>query len=584
MSRLMDNLTLAEGVIKPHVVGPLEGYSVVVLERTPKGGEVLRYVLMSGQEPAKRAFRFTDLFRARPQDKEFIAYAVTANLDLRTSLTFEVTSANQTHSFDVTVHIEFRVSSPELVVARRMDDPVRRIRRAAEIAAAREFARCAWSDLRHRFADVERAIVNITLDTLRAHAVNYGLWVENCLFNLRAGEEDQRAIPEEVELERHAKRQHAGLSREIELWPLRETLKARERLDVLTDAATEAVARAIMHTGGTITTATELAQAMELLQRAQSQLSVRDQRLSLPTSIAPPSDGGEQSEVNLPGMEVAFRAVWPARIHAGETAYGHLRVYAYVGREGAAAVAHDLRHSVRGPEAMSGSATTRQVQIGARMRVVPSAPGIHFHPASITLPELTSWLRADFEMRVHDLPRKTDEPVAGVIQFFTGPLLVGQLSFSVNIIAGDHSSPRSRDDVEVREAQGMPHRRIFVSYSRRDMAVVTQLERLYKVLGHSSFRDIDVLHSGEDWRHSLLGWIGEADVFQLCWSRAAKASRNVEEEWRYALALDRTNFIRPVYWQTPLPLPPPELARLHFAFYEMPRLSMKRWQRDGRAR
>src|ERR1700692_1678937 len=38
----------------------------------------------------------------------------------------------------------------------------------------------------------------------------------------------------------------------------------------------------------------------------------------------------------------------------------------------------------------------------------------------------------------------------------------------------------------------------------------------------------------------------------------------VEREWRYALTLSREAFIRPTYWQEPMPEPPAPLRRIHF--------------------
>lgn len=60
--------------------------------------------------------------------------------------------------------------------------------------------------------------------------------------------------------------------------------------------------------------------------------------------------------------------------------------------------------------------------------------------------------------------------------------------------------------------------------------------------------------------------IGRADVFQLFWSRHATRSKSVEEQWRHALGLGRSarHFIRPVYWEQPMPSAPPELGDLHF--------------------
>jgi hypothetical protein len=81
----------------------------------------------------------------------------------------------------------------------------------------------------------------------------------------------------------------------------------------------------------------------------------------------------------------------------------------------------------------------------------------------------------------------------------------------------------------------------------------------------SVLRDIDTLRSGERWQERLYGMIDDADIFQLYWSPAASASPFVEREWRHALGLARPAFIRPVYWQDPMPSPPDELGDLHFA-------------------
>jgi serine/threonine protein kinase len=72
------------------------------------------------------------------------------------------------------------------------------------------------------------------------------------------------------------------------------------------------------------------------------------------------------------------------------------------------------------------------------------------------------------------------------------------------------------------------------------------------------------------WDERLLRLIEEADVFQLFWSRHALDSPYVRREYEHALALNRPNFVRPTYWEEPLPsdparkLPPEALLRLHF--------------------
>jgi TIR domain len=98
--------------------------------------------------------------------------------------------------------------------------------------------------------------------------------------------------------------------------------------------------------------------------------------------------------------------------------------------------------------------------------------------------------------------------------------------------------------------------------------VVDKLEKAYLALGMTHLRDLRVLRSGEHWNGRLLKKIEEADIFQLCWSKTAKRSRYVKREWRHALQQERPNFIRPVYWERPMPVPPRELKTIHFAYLD----------------
>ncbi|MBN2594478.1 MAG: TIR domain-containing protein [Sedimentisphaerales bacterium] len=117
-----------------------------------------------------------------------------------------------------------------------------------------------------------------------------------------------------------------------------------------------------------------------------------------------------------------------------------------------------------------------------------------------------------------------------------------------------------------------PFHKIFASYSRQDARIVECCERIMAALGHELLLDTKSLRSGEVWSEGLEGLIREADVFQLFWSHNSMYSPFVEQEWRYALSLQRNYFVRPTYWERPFPedrsrnLPPPELARLHFHF------------------
>ena len=118
--------------------------------------------------------------------------------------------------------------------------------------------------------------------------------------------------------------------------------------------------------------------------------------------------------------------------------------------------------------------------------------------------------------------------------------------------------------------QARPYRRIFASYSHRDVRIAEQFEHYAAVFGDRYLRDWIDLRAGEKWSERLEELIRQADVFQLFWSWNSIRSENVRREWEYALGLGRPNFVRPTYWEFPMPndpahgLPPSALKRTAF--------------------
>jgi hypothetical protein len=113
--------------------------------------------------------------------------------------------------------------------------------------------------------------------------------------------------------------------------------------------------------------------------------------------------------------------------------------------------------------------------------------------------------------------------------------------------------------------------RIFGSYSRRDIEVVRMVSSVLKTTGLGELRwDLDFLSAGDVWDEKVSVEIATADAFQLFWSENARRSINVEKEWKLALSLNRRNFVRPVYWETPIPAVPNDLSHIHFALLDVP--------------
>jgi hypothetical protein len=149
----------------------------------------------------------------------------------------------------------------------------------------------------------------------------------------------------------------------------------------------------------------------------------------------------------------------------------------------------------------------------------------------------------------------------GVLTVYAGNLLLADVPLAIKV---DKDSRDAREE----HSEARPYRRIFASYSHRDRSIVEEFEAHATATGDRYLRDVVSLRAGEQWSDRLRDMIGNADVFQLFWSWNAMASPMVHKEWRYALELGRTHFVRPVYWEEPLPerpgLPPDALRSLHF--------------------
>jgi hypothetical protein len=207
---------------------------------------------------------------------------------------------------------------------------------------------------------------------------------------------------------------------------------------------------------------------------------------------------------------------------------------------------------------------------GTRITVTIQLPSAECKPASHEFTHSGSWNKTDFEVRAVDV---TASAADGVVSWFAGLVCIGEVRFTV-----EYSCKRTDEPVRLPLARAPGYESVFVSYSTKDAMIVDWLESSYRALGMEYLRDVKTLRSGETWDERLLELIRGADLFQLCWSQNAKASPYVNDEWRFALGLNKSHFVRPCYWEDPMPEPPEELKRLHFAKLK-PHWWMRLWMR-----
>jgi hypothetical protein len=199
------------------------------------------------------------------------------------------------------------------------------------------------------------------------------------------------------------------------------------------------------------------------------------------------------------------------------------------------------------------------------LTLVPEMQNVEFNPRRSSFLWTESVHQVAFRFRASE--KLDGRSARGQVSVFLGAIVVAQIPLKVVVESGD---ARKEVTQPLESVTVSPYRRIFASYSHKDVAVVEEFERYAQALGDEYIRDVLHLRSGQVWSQRLLRMVDEASVFQLFWSSNSMRSEFVGREWRYALGLNRENFVRPVYWETPLPeapeldLPPNELRALHF--------------------
>lgn len=286
-----ENLTFSRKIIKAHTAEALEGHTVIVLEKRGTAGEAFRYLLKPGQLPPKPRLNFKELFGGGNGGPGYVAFAVTDNSELRTTVTTPVLTDDQKHAFSVTVQISCRVSDPRLVVARREDDPIQRVHEEVSVVLARELAQREWEDIRHDFRAVEDEVVPIVLVPLRRFAASHGFWIEALSLTCHLSEQDKRLIEQEAAAELTTEQQKIELKKSITLRPLQETVNAQERQDKVFAAAAEAAADAIKNVPKSIHTVSELAKGIETFSRYASGGDFTRQLLEESTATAEGMNG-----------------------------------------------------------------------------------------------------------------------------------------------------------------------------------------------------------------------------------------------------------------------------------------------------
>jgi len=159
---------------------------------------------------------------------------------------------------------------------------------------------------------------------------------------------------------------------------------------------------------------------------------------------------------------------------------------------------------------------------------LPSVPGITFNPER----RVFRWLE---DVHCEEFRLKADERLDGTtargrLSVYLGSILVADVELAIKVHRQFQPSAIKPEPAQVDQAR--PYRRIFASYSHRDVEIVRQFEKFARSVGDRYLRDVVDLRAGEHWDTGLLRLIEEADVFQLFWSTNSMSSKRASNTRR----------------------------------------------------
>ena len=261
--------------------------------------------------------------------------------------------------------------------------------------------------------------------------------------------------------------------------------------------------------------------------------------------------------------KVQFSAVAPQRFERGKRTMVDIFMYEDSWR-------HVIERRIRTMEqdAQETGSGYREVPDRAKVRIVLTSPDVDIPDGDQSAPWSGRYLQFSYAVRVPDGFKGRDFVLNAAV--FVNEVPLTRLTWTMRRDTAAHKLglwAKKRREAQAPQTLRSDIRSAFVSYCSDDLEQVTAIIQGIRAVRPDLdiFFDVDSLHSGEKWKHTLEKEIPSRDVLFLCWSQSAKDSEWVNYEWNLALEHKGLDAIQPIPLELPSLCPPPEkLDGLHF--------------------
>lgn len=227
-----------------------------------------------------------------------------------------------------------------------------------------------------------------------------------------------------------------------------------------------------------------------------------------------------------------------------------------------------LEHMENNKYSSLSSEFPKSIPEGCPIRIKLSSTTLRTNIPEMTIYWYEPYYRLSFRVSAID-PVRAEYSASLDVDVFADDLPVASMRLPIAI-----TSCKSNQPTKPVKTEAQWYENIFASYAREDLSIVRYLKERYAALGLFLFIDLDDLRSGAMWRAELFKCIDSSDLFQLFWSKSSRNSKYVEIEWKHALRAQEikgSRFIRPVYWEKPIPKIPNELTEINFKHFDFER-------------
>ncbi len=200
------------------------------------------------------------------------------------------------------------------------------------------------------------------------------------------------------------------------------------------------------------------------------------------------------------------------------------------------------------------------IEVAPTITVQPYLPGFEFSPAVMEVELTDNWERLDFKMlATGDV--EINRSLQGALLVTVDGLMIGYVPLEIYAVLNQIIA----QNTQVMNQTVSAYQNVYPCFSFADEEVARRIENAARSLGMEFTREIVKQRRTQSYTPTLHGMLTHSDVFQLFWSEASATSSFIHTEWENAIRHNKQDsFLRPVYWETPIPFIHADLRRYNF--------------------